>query len=61
MATHAAKRKSGRSFYYVYGLRRSNHQTCEHGAKYHRAEDTEARLRTFVLGLLRNPTRCASR
>lgn len=55
MATHSAKRKSGRSFYYVCGLRRSNHETCEHGAKYHRAEDTEARLRTFTLWLLRNP------
>lgn len=55
MATHTAPRKSGQSFYYVCGLRRSNHETCEHGAKYHRAEDIEARLRAFTIWLLQNP------
>ena len=55
MATHTVKRKEGRGFYYVCGLRRSNHDKCEHGAKYHPAEQIEGRVRAFVQWLLRNP------
>ena len=55
MATHTAKRKAGHEFYYVCGLRRSNQGRCELGAKYHRAGETEAKVRTLVLGLLSRP------
>ena len=55
MASHTAKRKAGREFYYVCGLRRSNHGHCEHGARYHRAGETEAKVRSLVLGLLARP------
>jgi site-specific DNA recombinase len=55
MASHTAKRKAGREFYYVCGLRRSNHGRCEHGTRYHRAGQTEAKVRSLVLGLLARP------
>jgi site-specific DNA recombinase len=55
MGTHTAKRKAGHGFYYVCGLRRSNQGRCEHGAKYHRAGETEEKVRELVLGLLSRP------
>jgi len=55
MASHTAKRKAGREFYYVCGLRRSNHGRCVHGTRYHRAGETEAKVRSLVLGLLARP------
>jgi site-specific DNA recombinase len=55
MAAHTAKRKASREFYYVCGLRRSNHGRCEHGTRYHRAGETEAKVRSLVLGLLARP------
>lgn len=54
MASHTARRKAGYQFYYVCGLRRSNHGRCEH-VKYHRAEEVEGRVRAFVRRLLENP------
>ncbi|HET7271557.1 MAG TPA: recombinase family protein [Rubrobacter sp.] len=55
MAAHTAPRKGNASFYYVCGLRRSNHGTCEHGVRYHRAEETERKVRALVLGFLSQP------
>jgi hypothetical protein len=54
MATHTAQRKSGYQYYYICGLRRSNHGRCEY-VKYHRAEEVEGRVRVFVGRLLENP------
>ena len=58
-----ANPKAGRRFwelaggvlYCPCGLRRSNQGRCDHGAKYHRAGETEAKVRTLVLGLLSRP------
>src|SRR5918997_4326981 len=55
MAAHTAPRKGNPGFYYVCGLRRSNHGTCEYGAKYHRAAETERKVRALVLGFLSRP------
>jgi len=61
MGTHTAKRKAGRGFYYVCGLRRSNQGRCEHGVKFHRAEETEEKVRVLVLGFLSRPEEVRSR
>jgi hypothetical protein len=56
MAAHTVPRRKGQpSFYYVCGLRRSGHGQCEHGAVYHRAEETEGKVRALVLGFLGRP------
>jgi len=55
MATHTVKRKGGRGFYYVCGQRRSGRGRCEHGAKYHPAQETERRVRAFLSRLLQDP------
>jgi hypothetical protein len=55
MGTHTAKRKAGHGFYYVCGLRRSNQGRCEHGVKFHRAGETEEKVRALVLGFLSPP------
>jgi hypothetical protein len=56
MASHTANRPGGsKQFYYVCGLRRSNQGRCEHGVRYHRAEETEAKVRSLVLGFLSRP------
>ena len=55
MATHTVKRKGGHGFYYVCDQRRSGRGRCEHGAKYHPAEETERRVRAFLSRLLQDP------
>ena len=56
MAAHTVTRKKGHpSYYYVCGLRRSGQGPCEHGASYHRAEETERKVRALVLGFLGRP------
>jgi hypothetical protein len=55
MAAHSANRANGKQFYYVCGLRRSNHGRCEHGARYHRAEEVEQKVRVLVAGFLSRP------
>jgi hypothetical protein len=56
MAAHTVTRRKGHpSYYYVCGLRRSGQGPCEHGASYHRAEETERKVRALVLGFLRRP------
>ena len=56
MAAHTVTRRKGHpSYYYVCGLRRSGQGPCEHGASYHRAEETERKVRALVLGFLGRP------
>jgi hypothetical protein len=55
MSTHTVKRKGEYGFYYVCGQRRSGRGRCEHGAKYHPAEETERRVRTFLSRLFQDP------
>src|ERR671910_1447044 len=56
MAAHTVTRRKGHpSYYYACGLRRSGQGPCEHGASYHRAEETERKVRALVLGFLRRP------
>jgi len=55
MASHTAKRKAGHDFFYVCGKRRSGGGLCEHGVRYHRAGETEAKVRSLVLGFLSEP------
>ena len=55
MGTHTTKRRTGHGFYYVCGLRRSNQGRCEHGVKFHRAGETEEKVRALVLGFLSRP------
>jgi site-specific DNA recombinase len=55
MGTHTAKRKVGHEFYYVCVLRRSNQGRCEHGVRFHRARETEEKVRALVLGFLSRP------
>ena len=52
MGTHTTKRKASHGFYYVCGFRRSNQGRCEHGVKFHRAEE---KVRALVLGFLSRP------
>ena len=54
MAIHTAKPKAGHEFYYVCGLRRSNKGDCG-SVRYHRVGETEAKVRSLVLGLLARP------
>ncbi len=55
MATHTALRKGEPDFYYVCGLRRSGSRRCEHGARFHRAEEIERKVRALVFGFLSRP------
>jgi hypothetical protein len=55
MAAHTAPRKGNYDFFYVCGLRRSNHKGYEHGTRYHRAEETERKVRALVLGFVSKP------
>jgi hypothetical protein len=55
IAAHTAPKKGNYDFYYVCGLRRSNHKECEHGTKYHRAEEPEKKVRALVLGFVSKP------
>ena len=56
MAAHTANRGNGsKQFKCVCGLRRSNHRRCEHGARYHHAEDLERKVRADLLRFLSRP------